>query len=158
MAMLGYITITGDEQGAIEGSSTHEMHLNEIEVLKLDHQIEVQGATTAGQVAHGSLKINKLIDKSSPKLAQALCTREVLSEIIITWYHHNANGERELAYKIVLENALITNLNAWTPHFYEQSQEEFRLMEDVCFSYEKILWSWGSEGEVEYEISARGAS
>ncbi|MBA6339753.1 type VI secretion system tube protein Hcp [Colwellia sp. MB02u-10] len=161
MAMLGFLTITGTVQGAIEGSSTHEINMDEIEILKFDHQVEVPSGSlqqvSAGQTIHGGIKINKLKDRSSPKLAQALCTREVLSEVIFSWYQHSNTGIRELAYKVTLKNALLTKINSWSPHFFENNENEFRIMEDVVFSYEHILWSWGNESEVEYEITAKGA-
>jgi len=161
MAMLGFVTITGTVQGSIEGSSTHEINMDEIEIFKFDHHIEVPGGSqqqvNAGQPIHGGIKINKLKDRSSPKLAQALCTREVLSEVIFSWYQHTGNGTRELAYKVVLRNALLTKINTWSPHFFDNHESAFRIMEDVVFSYEHIQWSWGNESEVEYEITAKGA-
>ncbi len=161
MTMLGFLTITGSKQGSIQGSSIHLDHEGEIEVLSLDHQIEVPGGLdaplSAGQPLHGALVINKLVDKSTPKLAQALCARELLSEVNIAWYRHGSNGSRELFYRIQLQNALISKVRAWTPHLYEKEQDQYRLMEDVSFSYEKILWSWGPEADVEYEIQAKGA-
>lgn len=160
MTMLGFLTITGSSQGSIQGSSIHHEHEGEIEILSLEHQVEVPGGLdatlSAGRPLHGALVINKEIDKSTPKLAQALCTREVLSEVNIAWYRHSSNGTRELYYRIELKNALISKVKAWTPHLYEQEQDQYRLMEDVAFSYEKILWSWGAEAEVEYEIQAKG--
>ncbi|MBU2918683.1 type VI secretion system tube protein Hcp [Psychrosphaera sp. F3M07] len=160
MTMLGFLSITGTEQGVIQGGSTHEDNLDDIEILKLDHQVEIPSGSktqlSAGQPIHGGIKINKIIDKSTPKLAQALCTREVLSEVSIAYYQHTQSGTRELAYKIVLKNALITKITSWTPHFFETQEEQYRLMEDVVLSYEKILWSWGSEGDVEYEVSSKG--
>lgn len=161
MTMLGYLTLDGAEQGNIQGGSTHVENENEIEILRIDHEIKVPSGSdakvSAGQPVHGGVKINKLIDKSTPKLAQALCTREQLSEVVLAWYHHTSTGTRELVYKIVLKNALITKISAWSPHMFEQAQEEYRLMEDITFSYESIIWSYGSEGDVEYEIAAKGA-
>jgi type VI secretion system secreted protein Hcp len=161
MAMMGFVTIIGDAQGSIEGSSKVEEHETHIEILKFDHEVDVPmtsgGQLTSGQPVHKGLTINKLIDKSTPKLAQALDHREVLTEVELSWYGHNAAGIRELLYKIKLYNALITKIKTWSPHLYNTDQDAYRLMEDITFSYEKILWSWGSDGDVEYEAQAKGS-
>ena len=161
MAMLGFLTLSGAEQGNIQGGSQHVENESEIEILRIEHEIKVPSGSdakvSAGQPVHGGLTINKLIDRSSPKLAQAMCTREVLSEVVLAWYHHTSSGTRELVYKVMLKNALITRINTWSPHLYEKDEEEYRLMEDITLSYESIIWSWGSEGDVEYESVAKGA-
>lgn len=161
MAMIGFLTLTGETQGVIEGSSSYEGHENEIEILKFEHGIEIPSSSgnqlTSGQPVHSGVSINKLVDKSTPKIAQAIDNREVLSEVILRWYGHSSLGERELIYKVKLENALIRKAVTWSPHLYETHQEKYRLMEDLTISYEKILWSWGSDGDVEYEAQARGS-
>lgn len=161
MAMIGFLTLRGDIQGVIEGNSRYEGNENEIEVLKFDHQIEIPRSAanqlTSGQVVHGGIKVNKLIDKSTPKLAQALDNREVLKEVVLSWYVHTSVGDRELMYRIKLENALITKIETWSPHLYDIEQDGYRLMESLTVSYEKIIWSYGSEGDVEYETQAKGA-
>jgi len=161
MTMLAFLTVNGEEQGNIQGGSQHVDNTDEIEVLKIDHEVKVPSGSdakvSAGQPVHGGLTVNKLVDRSTPKLAQALCTREVLSEVVVSWYFHTSSGTRELLYKVMLKNALITKISSWSPHLYERPLEEYRLMEDITFSYESIIWSWGSEGDVEYEIAAKGA-
>lgn len=159
--MLGFLTLTGTEQGTIQGGSQHVENEDEIEILCIEHEIKVPSGSdskiSAGQPVHGGLKLNKLIDRSSPRLAQAMCTREVLSEVVLAWYHHTSTGTRELVYKIMLKNALITRVSTWSPHLFEKAEEEYRLMEDITLSYESIIWSFGSEGDVEYEVTAKGA-
>lgn len=160
MAIHGYIQINASEQGEIIGSSTHLLHEGQIEVLSFEHLIEVPKTDiglSAGKPVHNALRINKLIDKSSPKLQQAMWSREVLTEVIISWYQPNKLGEAELFYEIKLENALVSKIQAWTPHLYETEQDKYRLMEDVFFSYEKIIWSTGADREVEYEVQAVGS-
>ncbi|MDC2890177.1 type VI secretion system tube protein TssD [Psychrosphaera sp. 1_MG-2023] len=161
MAMIGFLTLRGDIQGVIEGSSRYEGNETEIEVLKFDHQIEIprsaNNQVSSGQIVHRGIQINKLVDKSTPKLAQALDNREVLSEVVLSWYVHTTVGDRELMYRIKLENALLTKIETWSPHLYDTQHDGYRLMENLTISYEKIIWSYGSDGDVEYETQAKGA-
>lgn len=160
MAMSGFLTLTGEMQGVIEGSSKYDGHENEIEILEFQHEIDVPTSATGqvgpGQPVHKGIKLNKLIDKSTPKLAQAMDTREVLSEVVMSWYGHSSLGNRELIYRVKLFNALIINIKAWSPHMFNVDQQAYRLMEDIVISYEKIIWSWGSDNDVEYEAQAKG--
>lgn len=160
MAMSGFLTLNGELQGAIEGSSKYEGHEDEIEILEFHHEIDVPTSSTGqvgpGQPVHKGIKINKLVDKSTPKLAQAMDTREVLSEVEFSWYGHSSTGIRELIYRVKLYNALIINIKTWSPHMFEVKQDAYRLMEDIVISYEKIVWSWGSDNDVEYEAQAKG--
>ncbi|WP_221795108.1 type VI secretion system tube protein TssD [Oceanobacter mangrovi] len=159
MALIGYMTVAGADQGNIEGSVTQIDHEGEIELLSFEHQIEVPGAggssISAGAPVHGAIVLNKLVDKSTPKLMRAMEKREVLTDIVITWYQPTASGQAERFYQLQLHNALITRVRSWMPHQFETSQDNYRLMEDVAISYEKILWSWGLDGEVEFEAEAR---
>lgn len=159
MALTGFMTVDGQDQGNIEGSATQVDHEGEIELLSFDHEVAVpavDGKTvSAGAPVHGAIRINKLVDKSSPKLMRAMEKREVLTDVLMTWYQPAAAGQMERFYQLQLHNALITSVRGWMPHQYETSQDNYRLMEDICISYEKILWSWGQDGEVEFEAEAR---
>lgn len=160
MALVGFMSLVGRDQGNIEGGATQVDHEGEIELLQFEHQVEVpglDGQASSGAPVHGSIQINKLIDRSSPKLLRAMEKREVLDEVILTWYRPTHVGLPERCYRIQLSNALITRIKGWMPHQFETTQDEYRLMEDVAISYEKIVWSWGEDGEVEFEAEARGA-
>lgn len=160
MALVGFMTVSGRDQGNIEGNATQVEHEGEIELLQFEHLLEVPGVdgqASPGAPVHGAIQINKLIDKSTPKLIQALEKREVLADVVMTWYRPATVGTAERCYQIHLQNALITRIRGWMPHMLESSQDEYRLMEDISISYEKILWSWGEDGEVEFEAEARGA-
>jgi type VI secretion system secreted protein Hcp len=164
MALMGFMAVVGQDQGNIEGGATQADHEGEIELLRFEHQVEVPGvdagSTSAGAPVHGAIHLNKLVDKSSPKLMRAMDKREVLAEVTMTWYQPSAIGTPERFFQIQLQNALITRIRGWMPHQLDSSQDEYRLMEDISLSYEKILWSWGEDGEIEFEAEAKsgGAS
>jgi type VI secretion system secreted protein Hcp len=43
-------------------------------------------------------------------------------------------------FKIVLEDAIVTQIKAWMPNFQDTSQAHLQQMEDVSFRYTKIIW------------------
>ena len=163
MATPGYLSITGKDQGKIQGSCLFKEHEKEIEIYSFDHVVEVpanlDSPVSSGQPVHTPIVINKEVDKSSPKLYQALCRREVLTEVIFYWYRYTENGQYSLFYSVRLENALIAKIKPWMPNFFDlENERQYRFMEDVSFNYEKITWSYGPDGDVEYEDTSQEKS
>ncbi len=153
MPLPGNITIIGEEQGQIEGSCDTDGREGTIQVLRFDHSVEIPTSAdgiTAGRRVHRPFIISKETDKSTPMLFQALCTGELLSEVILDWYRIDGTGEQELYYTIKLYNALISKVRPWVPDILDQSKSAYRHMEDVSFTYEKIIWTWEPDG-IEYE-------
>lgn len=155
MEIAGYLEITGEMQGPIEGGSRRRNRDGLIELLGFSHDVEIplqQGSQIAsGRAVHRPIEIRKAIDKSSPKLMQAMCSKEMLSEAEFTWYRFNEQGQEALYYKIQLKQALILKIRSWTPDAYDENQAPLQFMETVWLGYESIIWSWGVDGNVEYE-------
>jgi len=157
MSTVGFATVTGEKQGRIEGGATHDNDEGLIQVLGFDHAVELPrrgGANmAAGRPIHGDIVLAKLLDKSTPKLYQALCTGEMLKTVVFHWYHYTDSAVEELFYTIQLENALITRAEPWMPDFLDPAYDRYRFMEKISLTYEKILWSWGPSGDVQFEDS-----
>lgn len=155
MELSAYLEITGSQQGPIQGSSVRRGREDYIEVFRFDHCVEIpMGADQgvgSGQALHRPISILKEVDRSTPKLYQALCQHEKLDEVRLYWYRYTAAGREELYYSIRLENARVLRIQPWTPDITDERQEQLRFMERVEFGYERIVWSWGPEGNVEYE-------
>jgi type VI secretion system secreted protein Hcp len=64
----------------------------------LDHQISIpldpQTGRPAGFRKHGSLKITKVFDKSSPGLLKALCTGQQFKELKFDFFRYGSDGGR----------------------------------------------------------------
>ena len=62
MALMGFMAISGQDQGNIEGGATQTDHEGEIELLRFEHQVEVPGvdslSTSAGAPVHGAIHLN----------------------------------------------------------------------------------------------------
>ena len=90
MAMPAHLTLTGEKQGKIEGSCEMKGREGTILVYGMTHSVSIPTSSTdglsTGKRVHGALNITKEYDKSSPKLYQALCSGEHLSNVTIKWY------------------------------------------------------------------------
>jgi len=155
MELSAYLDITGSDQGLIQGSSQRRGREDKIEVFQFNHCVEiplgVDQSVGSGQATHRPLEVIKEVDRSTPKLYQALCQRERLEEVKLGWYRYNPAGKEDLYYAIKLQNARILRIQPWTPDLAALGQEHIRFMEKISFGYEKIVWSWGPEGNVEFE-------
>lgn len=153
MPMPAFLTLTGEEQGDIEGSCDIEDHEGAILIQALDHVVEIptdsRGLPTGSRV-HRPIKFTKEIDRSTSMLYQAMCTDELISEAEFKLYRLDGMGEQEHYYTILLENARITKVQPWIPNCLDKQYEGLRHMEDVYMSYEGITWTWEPDG-IEYE-------
>lgn len=153
MPTPGSLTITGEDQGLIEGSCELDGREGTILVQAFDHVVEIptdDRGVAAGRRSHRPMMITKEIDKSTPMLYQALCSGELLTEVTLDWYRHDTLGEQELYFSIKLENAMVTRMHPWVPNVLDRSSEGLRHMEDVSIAYEKIIWTWEPDG-IEFE-------
>ncbi|MDD2059979.1 Hcp family type VI secretion system effector [Pseudomonas sp. GD03860] len=145
MASHGYLTITGNAQGLISagcssqnsiGNKCQAGHVDEIMVLALNH-----GMANIGNIKHAThspVVMTKNIDKSSPLLAQALASREVIS-CVIDFYRTSSYGTQEKFYTIELEGGQIADLTLDMPHAILQNEAEPQ--EQLSIRYRSITWT-----------------
>ena len=155
MAIPGFMSITGEEQGLISGSSFKQGHEDKIEIHSFEHLVELpfhpDTQVASGEAVHRPITLCKEVDISTPKLYQALCHKEILETAEIRWFRHTPDGHEELFYMVSLQKGMIVRMKPWMPDFFDERLEHYRPMEQVSLVYEAILWSWGAEGDVEYE-------
>lgn len=144
MPMPAHLTLEGEKQGEIKGSCTQKGREGTILVQGLDHEVhiptDIQTGLAAGKRVHGAMKITKEFDQSSPLLYQALCKGEHMKFVEIKWYRISKTGAEEHYFTIRLENAVLTALRPWVPNCLDKSMASFGHMEDISFTYEKIIW------------------
>ncbi|MCP3922506.1 MAG: Hcp family type VI secretion system effector [Desulfobacterales bacterium] len=150
MPMPAHLEITGNNQGAIEGSCEMEGRENTILVHSMDHNIHIprdpQSGLATGKRVHGPLTILKETDKSTPKLYQALVTGENLSNVLIKWYRIDPTGAEEHYFTHEIEDAIIVEVKPFMPTSFLKENEPYRHMEKISFSYKKITWTWEVDG------------
>ena len=150
MAMPGHMTLTGKKQGKVDGSCDLKGREGSILVQEFAHEIslpvETQGGQPIGQRVHKALKVHKYVDKASPKLYKALATGERFSELEIKWYRINANGDEEHYFTHKLEDATIIAIKPYMHNCLDREKEQFGHMEEINFTYRKIIWTWVDGG------------
>ena len=154
MPMPGNLTISGEEQGQIEGSCDLDGREGSILVQAFDHVVEIptdeRGVASGRRRAHRPMTITKEIDKSTPMLYQALCTNELLTEVKLDWYRFDGSGEYELYFSMRMKNGFVTRIRPWFPNVLDRNNETIKHMEDISIAYEKIIWTWEPDG-IEFE-------
>lgn len=150
MPMPGYMTLSGQNQGKIEGGCTISGHEGAILVQGVDHTIEIpkslQTGLPTGRRIHGPLTITKEIDKASPKLFQALTSGEQLSSAKLEYHRISPQGKEELYYTVEIKNAVITSLRKYVPNCLDPNNKSIGHMEDVSFTYETIIETFTLNG------------
>jgi len=159
MPMPAHLYLEGKNQGKIDGSCDLQGREDSIMVWGFEHNVNIprhpQTGLPTGKRIHESLTITKEFDKSSPKLYQALCTGEQLSSVVIKWYRISEQGQEEHYFTTKLEDAIIVSIKGWMPSALDKANEPYKHMEDVSFSYKKIIWTWEPDGiEAEDDWSA----
>jgi type VI secretion system secreted protein Hcp len=159
MAMPCFMKVEAEKQGAIDGSCDIKGHEKAILAYGLDHKIEMprdpQTGLSSGKRIHGPLSVVKEIDKSSPKLYQALCTGEHLKKVEIKYYRVAKDGKEEHYYTQELHDAIVSSIEPSVPIVFLKENDAYRHMEKVSFTYAKIKWVWTPDG-VEAEDSWKG--
>ncbi len=150
MPMPSHLSLTGQNQGKIEGSCEIKGREGTILVYALDHTIEIPRDThtglPTGKRVHMPMTVTKEFDKSSPKLFQALVSGEQMTEVVLDFYRISPTGTEEKYYTTKLENAIIVTAESFFPESFLPSNEPYRHMEKISFTYEKIIWTWQPDG------------
>jgi type VI secretion system secreted protein Hcp len=154
MPMPCYLILKGQKQGDIKGSTKVKGHEDTILIQAIEHTIEIpsspQTGLPTGKRVHRPMTLTKEIDKSSPKLFQALTSGEYMTSVELQYYRISPKGTEEKYYTVKLANAILTSIRAWTPNCLVPGNQQMGHMEDLSFTYEKVTWTFepdGIEGE-----------
>ena len=160
MAMPSFMTVTGEKQGSIDGSCEIKGREKSILVYALDHNISMprdpQTGLSSGKRIHGPFSIIKEIDKSSPKLYQALCTGEHLKSVLVKYTRVGKDGKEEHYFTEELSDAIVVSMAPFVPTVFLKENDAYRHMERVSFTYSQIKWTWIPDG-IEAQDSWKGA-
>jgi len=161
MPMPAHMTLTPVGEAPIEGSVTQAGREKTILVNAFIHEVKMprdpQTGKPTGKRFHDSLTIVKEFDKASPLLFDALCMGKRFTDVTIKFYRIDPTGSEEWYYTVKLEDAIIVNIKAWFPNCLDTAKESFVHMEDISFTYRKIIWTWEPdkiEAEDDWEIPA----
>ena len=148
-----FISIQGSTQGLItEGTFTPESvgnsyqkgHENEALIKGFSHNINIprdpQSGQPSGQRVHQPLIVSKIFDKCSPLLYNALTKGETLTKVELKWYRTSYAGKPEHYFSVILEDAVIVDINAVMENEEDKAKTQVAPLEKVSFAYRKITW------------------
>ncbi len=153
MALPGYMSITAENQGAIEGDCDLDGRAGFIVVQAMDHSVKLptdQRGLPNGRRIHLPITILKEVDRTSPMLYQALCDGELLTNVSIDWYRLDGAGMEELYYKQTLKNAQIIAINFDVESNTDLANSRVGHMESISLIYDSITWCHDVDG-IEFE-------
>ena len=168
MSIPAYMTIEGATQGDMSGGAlseesvgtyAQEGHEDQIIVQAFRHHVPRGTNEQSGQVtsmpAMRPMEITKLIDKSSPMLHNALASGEQLM-ITIEWYRVAGSGEIELYSTVVLEDAILVDINTILPNALDPKTAHLPHMEILHVNPATITWTHeaGTEGTYRFGAAA----
>ncbi|MEQ8768505.1 MAG: type VI secretion system tube protein Hcp [Planctomycetota bacterium] len=138
MAFDAFLFIDG-----VPGESTDSQFADHIEILSYTHGVSQPttatassvGGGTSGRCNHDDFKIVKELDKASPVLAQKCSEGAHIPEVKLTLCR--AGGDKVPFMEYKLTNVVVSSVAPGG-----SSQGEGVPIEEVCFNYGKIEWTY----------------
>jgi len=141
MAFDAFLQIDG-----IPGESTDDKHSEWIELLKFNYSadqpssgsVSSGGGRSAERVDLDDLHVTKAIDKATPKLLLNCCNGRHIAKITLEVCR--SGEDKQLYYKIVMEDVIVTSIQAAG---MAKGQGSAPLpIEEVSFGFGKITWTY----------------
>ena len=134
----------------IPGESTDDKHKDWIEVLSFGHEMiqpvsstkSSAGGAASGRAQHGDFAITKFVDKSSPKLYEAVSSGKHLNKAKIEVCR--AGGGQVKFMEIAFEQVMISRvqLNSVDGNGHAGKGDDQLPTETVHLNYGKIEWTY----------------
>jgi type VI secretion system secreted protein Hcp len=131
--------VDGGTLGTIEGEATEKGHEKWITLAGYDGDVSVPtaggagGGAGAGKVQFKPIVVTKPIDKSTPKLFQALVTGRRLPAVQIDFMRPDGAGGDEVYYSVKLEQVFVTDV-----HQTDAGKAGGRALEQVSLDFQSI--------------------
>jgi type VI secretion system secreted protein Hcp len=136
-----FMRAEGETQGEIKGGVEEAGKEDWIFVSSIHHSVvsprDAASGLPTGERQHKPITITKVIDQATPLLYQALAVNEKLYNVSITFYRKtDLSAVEEAFFEIRLEDAYIASIQNYVPR-----AEDAIPMEEVSFTYTKIVWT-----------------
>jgi type VI secretion system secreted protein Hcp len=137
---VAFMHVDGGTLGTIDGEATEKGHEKWITLSGYDADASVPvasggagGGQASGKVQFKPIVVTKPIDKSTPKLFQALVTGGHLPAVQIDFVHPDGAGGDEVFYSVKLEQVIVTDI-----HQSDAGKASGRPLEQVSLDFQKI--------------------
>lgn len=154
MALNAYLSLTGETQGAVEGSSTQAGREGKMEIHAVYHEVisprDAASGLPTGKRQHSPLTVVKAIDKASPLLFTILTDNENITDLRLDFWRPSRTGNEVQYYTIELNNASIAGIRREMLNNKYPENMKHQTYERVSFTYQKIIETW-QDGEITAE-------
>lgn len=141
---VAFMHVDGGSIGTVEGEATEKGHEKWITLSGYDGDATAPTATGAGggagagKVQLKPIVVTKPIDKSTPKLFQALVTGTRLPTVQIDFVRPDGVGGEEVFYSVKLEQVIVTGVHQTDP-----GKAGGQPLEQVSLDFQKIEITYG---------------
>ncbi|TWU36568.1 hypothetical protein Q31b_48490 [Novipirellula aureliae] len=151
--MAGYMKFDG-----IDGECKDDKHKSWIDVLSFSQAVHQPGggatgtARRRGDVILDDISVAKLLDKSSPKIAEAVCKGRVFPKVEIELTASYTDAGRVTYYRYELKNVLVTSYAiSGATQSEDVPTEDFSLnFEEIKVTYTENDNAGKKKGNIEY--------
>jgi type VI secretion system secreted protein Hcp len=149
---LIYLTLKGQKQGDIKGGVLQKGREGAIAVQYLQSKIvsprDAASGLPTGKRQHEPLVFRKAIDKSTPKLLDAMVNNENLTAATFKFYRTSTTGVEQEYFNIKLTNASLASTNLYHPDTMDSTAPAATNngsgggaeLEEFTLTYQKIEW------------------
>jgi len=128
----------------IEGSCDVEGRAGSVEILDLDHVVEVpvdvKDSTATGTRRHGAMKLTANVDKATPLLMESVCLSKDIPTVKIEFWRIEDGGKQVNYYTINLEKVRVVKVQHWYPNVDDAPTATYKHMVTYELRYAKIEW------------------
>jgi type VI secretion system secreted protein Hcp len=135
--LAGFMRLIGIDNKPIAGSCVLAGGDGWIEISATHHSVRLPTDAKGlpnGRRVHFPVRVQKLVDRVSPRLFQALSLAEVFPKVELDFYRENKDGKQERYYSLILIKAQIAQINQMMGLEHTRTG----LGEQVSFLYENI--------------------
>jgi type VI secretion system secreted protein Hcp len=166
ITMQGPMSVEGQTSGAmvdpayikfegVDGESQDKDHLGWSDVLSFDQVIHSPASGTSMTRTRESailedIRVVKELDKSSPKLAEAICKGVVYPTVQIHLVKAYSSGPSIVYYAYELKNALVTSYVVGGATGGIPTEEISLAFEEIKVTYTEVDSTGSSKGNIEY--------
>jgi type VI secretion system secreted protein Hcp len=143
MAFDAFLKVDG-----IPGESTDDKHKDWIEISRFSTAHDQPSSATGSSAGGGTTEradfhdtqVTKLIDKASPKLAEACATGKHIANVVIELCR--AGGDKLRYLEIKMEDVVISSYKTEAPIKIDPKGGDTFPIEDIDFNFAKIKWTY----------------
>lgn len=157
--MAAYIKFDG-----IDGEAQDKDHKNWSDLMSFGNTIVQPGSGSTGptrrrgDVQYGDITCSKELDKSSPKIAEAVCNGKIFPMVEIHVTASTTAAGRVTYYAYELKNVMVTSYNIGGSGADEVPMEDFSMnMEEIKVTYTEVDAAGDKKGNVEYSWKMEAA-